>query len=171
MGPQVGPMSSNHSVHIVFKSLTGGDKKKLSFEISEQTIGWTHKITNFDSTGSTIHILMPACSILPIRDFLVSIIVYYEGEQIYESPYLYDADLDRMYILFTVFFLFNCFLHLIVEKLHYFNINKPTEADADPTTSYSTDDSNRNLVTNSHSLSTISKTKSGKNCKKRQREN
>lgn len=88
---------------ISFINLKSSDKKKLSLEISEQTINWTHKIEKFDSTGNTIHVSMPRFPRPEIKTALATVIVYYEEQKIYESPHLYSAALDGMYILSCLF--------------------------------------------------------------------
>jgi hypothetical protein len=167
--PQFGPMSGNQLLDIVFTGLQAGDKKKLSFEICEKTNSWMHKIQNFDSTGSTVHFLMPAFPYPQMKSALASLIIYYEGEPIYESPYLYDTELDRMFTLFYLFLLslFVSF-YLIIVKLNCFNLNNSTKDDTGPTTSNNGNGCNQDLADNSCSSSIVPEKMPRTNPRKRQ---
>ena len=112
VNPELGPMGGNYLLDVVFTGLKAKDKGKLSFEIYEQTNRWVHKIANFETTGNTIHFLMPAFPHPRSKSVMTSVIVYFEGEVIKESPYLYDARIDRMYtIFFSCPFLLNVFVY------------------------------------------------------------
>lgn len=102
INPTFGPMGGNQLLTVVFTGLKAQDRGKLSFEIAEPMTGCKFKITKFKSVGNTICFSMPGFP-HTLKNTLTSVIVYYQGDAIYESPFLYVPVLDRMYILFYSF--------------------------------------------------------------------
>jgi hypothetical protein len=94
-------MGPNQLLDVVFTGLKAKDKGKVSFKIVGETTDWIHDIKDFDSTGNTIHFRMPAFPYSQTDSIKTSIKVYYEGQEIYEAPYVYVAGLDGMYIPFS----------------------------------------------------------------------
>ncbi|UJR28743.1 hypothetical protein I4U23_009970 [Adineta vaga] len=76
INPNYGPLASNQIVDVVFTGFEVNDKNKLRFQISAEKYNWTHEINTFDSTGTKI-------------------VVFYEEESIYESPYEFNANIDH----------------------------------------------------------------------------
>jgi hypothetical protein len=96
-------MGGNQLLTVVFTGFKVQDRKKLSFEIFEQNTGWKFKIAKLKFVGNTISFSMPGFPNISKDNTMTSVIVYYQGEAIYESPFLYVPGLDSMYILFYSF--------------------------------------------------------------------
>lgn len=94
-------MGGNQQLNVVFTGLKAQNRKRLFFEIIEHTTKWNFKITTFYFVGNTIYFPMPAFPYPSKNDILTSVLVYYEGEAIDESPFVYSAPLDGIYILFS----------------------------------------------------------------------
>jgi len=98
-------MGCNQLLDVVFTGLKAKDKEKLSFRILEETTGWIYDIRDFNSIGSTIYFSMPVFRFPRTDNVKTNVIVYYEGQEIYKSPYVYVVGLDCMYSLFSSFLL------------------------------------------------------------------
>jgi hypothetical protein len=103
INPKHGPLGGHQQLNMVVTGLKAQDRNILSFEIVEKTYGWTYSIKEFDVVGNSIFFKMPAFPYSSTDNILTSILVYYDGEAIHESPFVYIPMLDRMYILFAFF--------------------------------------------------------------------
>ena len=107
MGPKYGPMSGQEMVYIVLKGRIL--KQDLKFKIKENTTGWEYLVENFTKNGNVIYFLMPAFPYsTQLETVKASIIIYYKGDELHESPYLYKGSLDRKYFLVGIEFI-SCF--------------------------------------------------------------
>jgi hypothetical protein len=98
MGPRYGPMSGQEMVYIVLKGRIL--KNDLKIEITESLTGWSYSVENFTKNGNVVYFLMPAFPYsLQCDTIKANIIIYYKGDELFQSPYLYKGSLDRMYFI------------------------------------------------------------------------
>ncbi len=105
INPEYGSMGGNQLLDVVFTGLKAKDKEKLSFRILEETTGWIHDKRGCPSIGNAIYFRMPTFPFPRTDSVQTSVTVYYEGQEIYKSPYVYVVGLDGMYNLFSSFLL------------------------------------------------------------------
>ena len=98
MGPRYGPISGQEMVYIVLKGRIL--KTDLKIEITENTTNWSHSIDNFTKNGNVVYFLMPAFRYPQLINVTASIIIYYKGDELSQTTYLYKGSLDRMYLVF-----------------------------------------------------------------------
>jgi hypothetical protein len=98
MGPRYGPMSGQEMLYMVLKGRIL--KSDLKIEITESLTGWNYSVENFTKNGNVVYFLMPAFPYsLQCETIKATIIIYYKGEELSQSPYLYKGSLDRMYFI------------------------------------------------------------------------
>jgi hypothetical protein len=111
MGPRYGPMSGQEMVYIVLKGRIL--KNDLTIVITEDSIGWSYSVENFTKNGNVVYFLMPAFPYPQSDTAKANIIIYYKGEELSQTSYLYKGSLDRMYfIFFNLFFKLFCLFFL-----------------------------------------------------------
>lgn len=134
MGPKYGPMTGQEMVYIVLKGRIL--KNDLKIEVKESLTGWEYSVENFTKNGNVIYFLMPAFPYsMQFETAKASIIVYYKGDELHESPYLYKGSLDRKYLLVRNSHFFHMFFFLFfAEELEALRIsNQATTATASVT--------------------------------------
>jgi hypothetical protein len=98
MGPRYGPISGQEMVYIVLKGRIL--KNDLKIEIIENSTNWSHTIENFTKNGNVVYFLMPDFIYPQLINVTASIVIYYKGEELSQTTYLYKGSLDRMYLVF-----------------------------------------------------------------------
>jgi hypothetical protein len=94
MGPRYGPMSGQEMLYMVLKGRIL--KSDLKIEITESLTGWNYSVENFTKNGNVVYFLMPAFPYsLQCETIKATIIIYYKGEELSQSPYLYKGSLDQ----------------------------------------------------------------------------
>ncbi|CAF0985711.1 unnamed protein product [Rotaria sp. Silwood1] len=92
MGPAYGPMGGNERVYTLLKGRIMKDD--ITILITENRTGW-HQSLPFTKNGNLVFFSMPPYPFPRSDQAVASITVYYKGEEIYQSSYLYKASLDQ----------------------------------------------------------------------------
>jgi hypothetical protein len=95
MGPRYGPMSGQEMVYVVLKGRVL--KNDLKIEITESLTGWSYSVENFTKNGNVVYFLMPAFPYPQFDTMKANIIIYYKGEELSQTTYLYKGSLDRKF--------------------------------------------------------------------------
>ncbi|CAF1318693.1 unnamed protein product [Rotaria sordida] len=93
MGPQYGPMHGQEMVYVVLKGRIL--KNDLKIDIVENSYSWNYSMENFTKNGNVVYFLMPAFPFPQFNTAKVNIIIYYKGEELFQTSYLYKGSLDQ----------------------------------------------------------------------------
>ena len=92
LSPRYGPVCGNEHVHVLLKGRLGKDD--IIILVSNEEIGWRNQVS-FTKNGNLIYFPMPAFPFPQCEKALAKITVYYKGEELHQSVYLYKGSLDR----------------------------------------------------------------------------
>ncbi|CAF0856052.1 unnamed protein product [Rotaria sordida] len=112
MGPTYGPMCGNERVYSLLKGRILKDD--ITVFVTENRSGW-HQQLIFTKNGNLIYFSMPPYPFPRNDSGVANITIYYKGEELYQSPYLYKSSLDQ--------------------ALSELNLNDPTSTVSDSSTS------------------------------------
>jgi hypothetical protein len=115
MGPRYGPIGGNETVYCVVKGRVSKDD--LTVFVTEDGIGWRQQIS-ITKNGNVVYFSMPAFPYSQYDRAVTNITIYYKGEELYQSPYVYKGSLDRKSFLI----LSNLFFCFVVEELAALNL-------------------------------------------------
>lgn len=127
LAPRYGPVCGNEHVHVLLKGRLGKDD--INILVSNEEIGWRNQVS-FTKNGNLIYFTMPAFPFPQCEKALANITIYYKGEELYQSVYLYKGSLDRTY-LFQIFFT-NLFFFFL-EELAGLSLNDSSPPAPPPT--------------------------------------
>lgn len=108
MGPRYGPMSGQEMFYIVLKGRIL--KNDIKIEIKEETTLWNYSVENFTKNGNIVYFMIPAFPFPQYGTAKATVVIYYKGEELSQTPYLYKGSLDRMYFILLSHFIFSFFL-------------------------------------------------------------
>jgi hypothetical protein len=92
LGPRYGPLGGNERVYALLKGRVSKDD--LTVFVQEELTGWRQQIS-FTKNGNLVYFAMPAFPYSQFDRAVTSITIYYKGEELYQSRFLYKASLDR----------------------------------------------------------------------------
>ncbi|CAF1530433.1 unnamed protein product [Rotaria magnacalcarata] len=92
MGPKYGPISGNEGVYILLKGRIV--KEDITVFVTENTTGWRRQLP-FTKNSNLIYFSMPAYPFSGTDKGIVNITICYKGEELYQTPYLYQGSLDQ----------------------------------------------------------------------------
>jgi hypothetical protein len=92
MGPQFGPINGNETVYCLLKGRVSKDD--LTVFVTENRIGWRQQIS-ITKNGNLVYFSMPAFPYSQHDRATTNITVYYKGEELHQSTYVYNRTLDQ----------------------------------------------------------------------------
>lgn len=92
MGPTYGPMMGNERVYTLLKGRILKDD--ITVFVKENTTGWCQQLP-FTKNGNLVFFSMPGFPYSQNDSALVHITIYFKGEELYQSSYLYKNSLDE----------------------------------------------------------------------------
>ncbi len=92
MGPAFGPISGNDRVYCLLKRRVAKDDATVI--VTDSSIGWQQQIP-ITTNGNFIYFSMPPYPLSQRDRAVANITIYYKGEELYQSTYVYNASLDR----------------------------------------------------------------------------
>lgn len=108
MGPKYGPISGNEQVYTLLKGRI--TKDELTVLVTENSTGWRRQLP-FTKNGNLIYFSMPPYPLPGVDQGVINITICYRGEELHQSPYIYQGSLDRKELLCLFdLYLFYCLL-------------------------------------------------------------
>jgi len=92
MGPRYGPIGGNERAYALLKGRF--TKDDLTVLITEDVSGWRQQIP-ITKNGNLIYFSMPPFPYSQYDRAVTNITIYYKGEELYQSPFLYKGALDQ----------------------------------------------------------------------------
>jgi hypothetical protein len=92
MGPKFGPMSGNERVYALVKGRISKDD--ITVTVTEDVTNWCQQVP-FTKNGNLVYFSMPPFPHSQYDRASTNITLYYKGEELYQSAYLYSGTLDR----------------------------------------------------------------------------
>lgn len=91
MGPKFGPMSGNERLYVLVKGRISKDD--ITIMITEDVTNWRQQVP-FTKNGNLIYFSMPPYPYSQYNRAVTNITIYYKGEELYQSPFVYKGALD-----------------------------------------------------------------------------
>ncbi|CAF2403697.1 unnamed protein product [Rotaria sp. Silwood2] len=92
MGPTYGPMCGNERVYTLLKGRILKDD--ITVFLTETQTGW-HQQLPFIKNGNLVYFSMPSYPFPRSEQAIANITIFYKGEELYQSSYLYKGSLDQ----------------------------------------------------------------------------
>jgi hypothetical protein len=92
MGPKFGPMSGNERLYVLVKGRISKDD--ITIMITEDVTNWRQQVP-FTKNGNLIYFSMPPYPYSQYNRAVTNITIYYKGEELYQSPFVYKGALDE----------------------------------------------------------------------------
>lgn len=92
MGPKFGPICGNERVYALLKGHFAKDD--LTVIVTEDITGWQQQVP-ITKSAQLVNFFMPPYPYSQFDRALTNITIYYKGEELCQSPYLYKGSLDR----------------------------------------------------------------------------
>jgi hypothetical protein len=91
MGPAYGSMGGNERVYALLKGRILKDD--ITIFVTEDVTGWRQQVP-FTKNGNLVYFSMPSFPYSQYDRAVTNITMYYKGEELYQSVYLYKGSLD-----------------------------------------------------------------------------
>jgi len=91
MGPAYGAMGGNERVYTLLKGRVLKDD--IAILVTEDVTGWRQQVP-FTKNGNLVYFSMPPFPYSQYDRAVTNITIYYKGEELYQSVYLYKGSLD-----------------------------------------------------------------------------
>jgi len=92
MGPPYGPMGGNERVYTLLKGRIVKDD--ITIFVAEDVSGWRQQLP-FTKNGNLVYFSMPPFPYSQFDRAVTTITIYYKGEELYHSAYVYKGSLDQ----------------------------------------------------------------------------
>lgn len=92
MGPKFGPMCGNERVYAMVKGRIA--KEDLTVFVQEEMTHWQQQIS-LTKNGNFVYFNMPPFPYPQLNRATTTITIYYKGDQLFQSPFVYTGSLDQ----------------------------------------------------------------------------